>query len=45
MLLHQFILVLSAWARRFDSLLLHGLAVARRMASRFKINSSDLQET
>ena len=45
MLLHQFILVLSAWIRRFDSVLLHGIALARRVASRVGISSSDWQET
>jgi len=45
MLLHQFILVVSAWARRFDTVLLNAAAVARRVASRVKIGGSDWQET
>jgi hypothetical protein len=44
MLLHQFILVLAAIARRFYSVLLSAVAVARRVASRVKLRS-DLQET
>ncbi|HVO63328.1 MAG TPA: hypothetical protein VMT53_20545 [Terriglobales bacterium] len=43
MLLHQFIVVVTAWARRFDAVLLHGIAVARRVASRVKL-TSDLQD-
>jgi len=45
MLLHQFILVLTACARRFDSVLLNAVAVARRLASRARIGASDLQQT
>jgi hypothetical protein len=39
MLLHQFIVVISAWAKRFDAVLLHGIDVARRVASRVKLRS------
>ena len=45
MLLHQFIIVLSSWAKRFDAVLLKGFAVVRRMAARVKLGDSDLQET
>ena len=45
MLLHQFIIVLSAWAKRFDAVLLNAVALARRVITRFKVGSSDLQET
>jgi len=44
MLLHQFILLLAAWVRRFDGVLLNAFAAARRAASRVKLGS-DLQET
>jgi len=44
MLLHQFILVLAAWARRFDAVLLNAVAVARRVASRVRTGGSDLQD-
>jgi hypothetical protein len=44
MLLHQFIIVLTAWAKRFDAVLLKAFAVARRVAARAKLRS-DLQET
>ncbi len=45
MLLHQFIVVVMATARRFESVLL-GLVVSfRRLISRDKIGGSDLQET
>jgi len=45
MLLHQFIIVLGAMAKRFDSVLLKAMAVARRVVSRARIGGSDLQET
>ncbi|HKD83485.1 MAG TPA: hypothetical protein VKB58_01965 [Terriglobales bacterium] len=45
MLFHQFIVVMAAWVRRFDSIVLHALAVMRRVAARVRIGSSDLQET
>jgi len=44
MLLHQFILLVAAWARRFDALLLNAFTVARRVVSR-AIGGSDLQQT
>ena len=44
MLLHQFIVVVTAWAKRFDAVLFHGMGVARRVASRVS-GGSDLQET
>jgi len=44
MLLHQFILVLAAWGRRFDSVLLNAMAIVRRVASRVGIGGSDLQD-
>jgi len=45
MLLHQFILVVASWGRRFDAVLLHAVAAARRVVSRGAIDGSDLQET
>jgi len=45
MLLHQFIIVLTTAVRRFDSVLLSVVAVARRVVSRVKVGGSDLQET
>jgi hypothetical protein len=45
MLLHQLILVLTSSARRFDSLLLNAVAVARRVVSRARIGASGLQNT
>ncbi|HZP21823.1 MAG TPA: hypothetical protein VFB04_00170 [Terriglobales bacterium] len=45
MLLHQFIVVLTASARRFDSVLLNAVAAVRRIASRARIAASDLQNT
>lgn len=45
MLLHQFMLVLVATVKRFDSVLLGVPASVRRLVSRAKTDSSDLQET
>jgi hypothetical protein len=45
MLLHQFIIVLTAWAKRFDAVLVNAFARARRVVSRGKLGGSDLQET
>jgi len=45
MLLHQFILVLTAAVRRFDSVLLTVPAGVRRLVSRAKIGGSELPET
>jgi hypothetical protein len=45
MLLHQFIIMLAAWAKRFDAVLLNAFARARRVVSRAKVGGSDLQET
>jgi hypothetical protein len=44
MLLHQFIIVTTATLKRFDSVLLHAVAAARRVIARVKLGS-DLQET
>jgi hypothetical protein len=44
MLLHQFIIVVTATVKRFDAVLLHAVATARRVVSRVKLGS-DLQET
>jgi hypothetical protein len=44
MLLHQFIIVLTAWIKRFDAVLLQAFAVARRVVSRGKLGGSDLQD-
>jgi hypothetical protein len=45
MLLHQFIVLMAAWVRRFDSVLLHAVALARRVASRARLGGSDWQES
>jgi hypothetical protein len=45
MLLHQFIVVVVATAKRFESVLLSLPAALRRVASRSKVGDSDLQET
>ncbi len=45
MLLHQFIIVVTATVKRFDSVLLNAVAVARRVVSRVKLGGSDLQES
>lgn len=45
MLLHQFILVVVATAKRFESVLLTIPAALRRAVSRFGSGGSDLQET
>ena len=45
MLLHQFIVVVMASAKRFESVLLGLVANFRRVASRDKVGDSDLQET
>jgi hypothetical protein len=39
MLLHQFIVVVAAWAKRFDTVVVHGINVARRVASRVGLGS------
>ncbi len=45
MLLHQFIIVVTATVKRFDAVLLSALRTARRVVSRGKFGGSDLQET
>lgn len=45
MLFHQFMLVLVATVKRFESVLLGVPASVRRLVSRAKANGSDLQET
>jgi len=45
MLLHQFIIVVAATAKRFDAVLLNAVAVARRVASRVRAGGSELPET
>jgi hypothetical protein len=45
MLLHQVIVLVAAWSKRFDAVLLNAVAVARRVASRARLGGSDLQET
>jgi hypothetical protein len=45
MLLHQLVPALVAFAKRFDSVLLDIPALIRRVVSRGRDGSSDLQET
>jgi hypothetical protein len=45
MLLHQVIVVVTSWGRRFDAVLLNALAAVRRVIFREAIDGSDLQET
>jgi len=45
MLLHQFIIVVTATVKRFDSVLLNAFRTARRVVSRGKLGGSDPQET
>jgi hypothetical protein len=45
MLLHQFIIVVAATAKRFDSVLLSAVSLARRVVARTKIGGSELPET
>jgi hypothetical protein len=45
MLLHQVIVLVASWSKRLDALLLHGIEMGRRVASRVKFSGSDLQET
>ncbi len=45
MLLHQFIIVITATVKRFDAVLLNAVSVARRVASRVKSGGSELPET
>ena len=45
MLLHQVIVVVVSTVKRFESVLLHLPATARRVLARVKLGGSDLQET
>jgi hypothetical protein len=45
MLLHQVIVVVTSWGRRFDAVVLHAVGAVRRAIFREVIDGTDLQET
>ena len=44
MLLHQVIVVVTSWGRRFDAVVLHAVSAVRRVIFRGAIEGSDLQD-